>query len=79
MAVLSFAAVLVVSAAAQAEGPVFYSGGRAHPLIRSETEFAVEIDPAVRTDMVGAGLLEKAGGLLKAVPGTRRIERHAIL
>ena len=76
---LSFAAILVVSAAVQAEGPVFYSGGRAHPLIRSETEFAVEIDPAAGVAATKVELLEKAGGLLKPAPGTTRIERHAIL
>ncbi len=75
-------AALVLSVApvnADTDDPVFYGLRGPHPLIRSQTEFAVELASEEMADTVRASALDAVTGVLKPVPGMNRLGRFAIL
>ena len=80
---LGFVPLCVLSAGAgvseAVEGPVFYSAGRAHSLIQSDTELAVELQGGTSRAAVAPRALARVGGTLKAVPWGRDRSRFAIL
>jgi hypothetical protein len=58
--------------------PGFYSGGEFHPLIPSQTEYAVEFDSAADRQAAGARM-RSATGTLEEIPWGERNSRFAIL
>ena len=75
---LAFALVLLAAPALAGE-PGYYSGGRFHPLIVSETEYAIEFaSPAERRAATGR-MRAAVGGVLEDVPWGEQDGRFAIL
>jgi hypothetical protein len=64
---------------ASAADPVFYAGGKAYPLIRSQTEFVVQLDEAVSEQAARAEALDRLGGVLKPIPWPVRARNVRIL
>ncbi|UCG17483.1 MAG: S8 family serine peptidase [Phycisphaerales bacterium] len=77
--VVCWTALLAAVAGAPAEEPVFYSSGQARPLLRSDTEFAVELEVVGTADDVRASALASGAGVLKPIPGTRQVTNRGIL
>lgn len=60
--------VSIGATSAKASDPVFYAGGKAYPLIRSQTEFVVELAENVPEQTARARALDDMAGVLQPVP-----------
>ncbi len=76
-AVLALAIWTAPSSANDESG--FYSGGNFHPVIRSATELAVELDQSADRAELGARMRANGAGTLEAVPWGDQSGRFAIL